>query len=241
MNKSVLLKACNLRKQFSGEAGKVEVLKGVDLSISPGESVSIRGESGSGKTTLLNVLSCLEEAEADVLEWEGEDVLKPSPSKIAKRRAALIGFVFQAFYLVPELNVIENVRLAARIAGSLRRLSRDPARQLLERVGLSARERHLPSQLSGGEQQRVAVARALMNASKLILADEPTGNLDEKTGSQMMDLLLELCREAQTSLLLVTHNPEFAARTDRELILKQGRLAPMGTVAEKSRCVPEIT
>ncbi len=220
----LLLNACGLCKTFSGFGGAVEVLRGVNFQIHAGESVSIRGESGSGKTTLLNVISNLENPDSGTLEWERKDILRESPGSVAKKRAALIGFVFQSFYLVPELNALENVLLAARILGKSGSGPRKRARLLLDRVGLSAREHHLATQLSGGERQRVAVARALMNAPKLILADEPTGNLDEKTGLVLMDLLLELCREGQTSLILVTHNSSFAARTNRQLILKYGCL-----------------
>ena len=220
----LLLEARGLSKTFVGFSEPVDVLTSVDFDIRAGETVSIRGESGSGKTTLLNMLSHLEVPNAGSLYWEGRNILKMTSTTTARLRALLIGFVFQSFYLVPELNALENVLLAARILGNMNAAIRRRASLLLDRVGLSARERHLPSQLSGGERQRVAVARALINAPKLILADEPTGNLDEATGQDIMDLLLNLCREEHASLILVTHNPSFARRTDRQLNLCRGRL-----------------
>lgn len=220
----LLIETHDLSKSFSGFGGGINVLKGIDFRVYTGESVSIRGESGSGKTTLLNVISNLEKPDSGTVKWEGHNILNNNPNRVARQRAALIGFVFQSFYLVPELNALENILLATRIFGKSGSDTRRRAHQLLDRVGLSDREHHLATQLSGGERQRVAIARALVNHPKLILADEPTGNLDEKTGLAVMDLLLELCTEGETSLVLVTHNLAFAARTNRQLILKYGCL-----------------
>ena len=220
----ILLEARGLGKHFPGSDGKISVLSGVDFKISRGESVSIRGESGSGKSTLLNVLSGLEVADEGELVWNNETVSKRSLSWLAARRINYIGFVFQAYYLAPELNALENVLLGARIAGRVDRAVVDRAEALLKKVGMGHRLKHSSTKLSGGERQRVAVARALINNPPLILADEPTGNLDEATGEAVMELLLDLVTEEHKSLVLVTHNPIFAARTQHQLNLHLGEL-----------------
>ena len=227
MNKETqtLLEARQLSKHFASPDGPIPVLDAVDFSISAGESVSIRGESGSGKSTLLNVLSGLERADSGDLEWLGRSVGRSSLSSMAAKRSELIGFVFQAYYLAPELNALENVLLGARIHGRIDCTVRERAEHLLKRVGMGHRLRHSSTKLSGGERQRVAVARALINDPPLILADEPTGNLDETTGKAVMDLLMELVAESNKSLVLVTHNPEFADPTERVLTLHFGKLA----------------
>ncbi len=220
----ILLAAKSLGKQFPGANQAISVLDGVDFAIGRGESVSIRGESGSGKSTLLNVLSGLERADQGQLFWQGKEVSRYSLSKLAAQRTGFMGFVFQAYYLAPELNAVENVLLGARIAGRIDKTIRERAEALLVRVGLAERIRHSSTKLSGGERQRVAVARALINDPPLVLADEPTGNLDESTGLAVMDLLMEITDESEKSLVLVTHNPEFAARTQRQLTLHLGKL-----------------
>lgn len=220
----LLIEAKGLAKEFPGAATRISVLDGVDFALRAGESISIRGESGSGKSTLLNVLSGLERADAGQLFWQGRDVSRYSLSKLAGARTRFMGFVFQAYYLAPELNALENVLLGARIAGRVDAAVRERAEALLVRVGLQERIRHASTKLSGGERQRVAVARALINDPPLVLADEPTGNLDEATGQSVMDLLLEIAGESAKSLILVTHNPGFAARTDRQLNLHMGQL-----------------
>ena len=219
-----ILAAQALVKAFPAQEGSVSVLNGIDLRLSCGESISIRGESGSGKSTLLNVLSGLEVADGGNLEWQGQGVSNQSLSSLARLRQQFIGFVFQSYYLAPELNTLENVLLGARIAGRLNERVRARARELLERVGMGYRLQYNATKLSGGERQRVAVARALINDPPLILADEPTGNLDEATGAVVMDLLLDMVKEDKKSLILVTHNPEFAARTQQQLILRRGVL-----------------
>ena len=224
-NLEYLLEAKALGKQFPGADSVISVLDGVDFALSPGESVSIRGESGSGKSTLLNVLSGLERADSGQLFWEGKDVTKYPLSKLAAARTRFMGFVFQAYYLAPELNALENVLLGARIAGRIDTSVRERAEALLIRVGLKERIRHSSTKLSGGERQRVAVARAMVNDPLLVLADEPTGNLDESTGRAVMDLLMEIAEESQKSLILVTHNLDFAARTQRQLTLHLGKMA----------------
>lgn len=218
-----LLSARNLSKTFPGGDGEITALGGVDFELGMGESVSIRGESGSGKSTFLNVLSGLETSDGGSLLWDGVDVAGYSLSKMASLRAGFIGFVFQAYYLAPELNALENVLLGARIHQRITKVIEDRALDLLKRVGMQHRIKHPSTKLSGGERQRVAVARALINDPPLILADEPTGNLDETTGEAVMELLLELTEERQKSLVLVTHNADFAARTLRELTLHLGQ------------------
>jgi predicted ABC-type transport system involved in lysophospholipase L1 biosynthesis ATPase subunit len=213
-----ILSACGLRKNFKSGDATLEVLRGVDIDIGAGESVSIRGESGSGKSTLLNLLAGLDAPDAGTVSWDG------SGNTGARRRAAFLGMVFQSFYLVPELDALGNVLLARRILGGVDASARSRARDLLAHVGLADRSHHLPAHLSGGERQRVALARALMNGPKLIVADEPTGNLDERTGNAVVELLLGLCSSANTALVLVTHNAAHAAKTRRSLVLTQGVL-----------------
>tara|TARA_B110000977_G_C11065663_1_gene487725 strand:- start:740 stop:1435 length:696 start_codon:yes stop_codon:yes gene_type:complete len=221
----IILEAKQLGKSFPGPDGAISVLNGVNFKLRRGESVSIRGESGSGKSTLLNVLSGLENNDVGELLWNGQQVSGRSLSWLAARRTNYIGFVFQSYYLAPELNALENVLLGARIAGRINSTVIDRAEALLKRVGMGHRLRHGSSKLSGGERQRVAVARALINDPPLVLADEPTGNLDEATGVAVMDLLLELAGEEAKSLVLVTHNPEFAKRTQHQLTLHLGQFS----------------
>lgn len=219
-----VLSAKNLKKSFTTPAGTIEVLTDVNLVVARGESVSVRGESGAGKTTLLQILGGLDTPDSGELLWNGERITKRGNAFLAKARTKLIGYVFQFFHLVPELTALENVLLAARIAGTPMRQAREQAKELLTRVGLAERMSHLPTKLSGGECQRVAIARALINRPPLILADEPTGNLDERTGEAIMQLIIDICREHNTALLLVTHNLDFAERTNRRLVLRHGVL-----------------
>jgi predicted ABC-type transport system involved in lysophospholipase L1 biosynthesis ATPase subunit len=213
-----VLSARALKKTFRSGDALLEVLRGVDLDIAPGESVSIRGESGSGKSTLLNLLAGLDAPDSGSVAWDG------SADTGARRRASFLGMVFQSFYLVPELDACANVLLARRILGRADAAARARARELLGHVGLAERAHHLPSQLSGGERQRVALARSLMNNPRLIVADEPTGNLDERTGNAVIELLLGLCTSANTAVILVTHNAAHAAKTRRSLVLTAGVL-----------------
>ncbi len=215
-----VLTAQALRKTYLSGDRRIEVLQGVDLAVAAGESVSIRGESGSGKSTLLNLLAGLDAPDAGSLAWSGA-------TAHAGRRAVFLGMVFQAFYLIPEIDALANVLMAARMVKSPGAVERARAKELLARVGLAERATHLPAQLSGGERQRVAVARALMNSPKLLLADEPTGNLDEHTGDAVIELLLSLCRETGTALVLVTHNAAYAQKTNRQLFLHDGKLGDL--------------
>jgi predicted ABC-type transport system involved in lysophospholipase L1 biosynthesis ATPase subunit len=218
-----VLRASGLRKNYRSGDATLEVLRGADLAIAAGESVSIRGESGSGKSTLLNLLAGLDRPDAGEIFWGAESAAKLTLSELTARRGRFLGMVFQAYYLIPEIDALANVLMGARMLGSPTAAQRDRAAALLQRVGLADRAHHVPAHLSGGERQRVAVARALMNRPPLLLADEPTGNLDERTGDEVIALLLQVCAEENTALALVTHNAAHAAKTQRQLFLHQGR------------------
>jgi len=213
-----ILSAHDVRKSFLSGDRQIEVLRGVDLAVSAGESVSICGESGSGKSTLLNLLAGLDKPDAGEIRWAG------SPDTGADRRATYLGMVFQSFYLIPELDARANVLMARRICGRPDAEARARADELLARVGLAERRHHLPGQLSGGERQRVAVARALMNRPQLILADEPTGNLDSHTAGEIISLLEGLNRKSGQTLIVVTHDPTVGGAARRMLTLRDGRI-----------------
>ena len=222
----IVLEAKGLAKSFIFEGRTFEVLQDIDLSISAGQSFSIRGDSGCGKTTLLNLLARLETGDCGEISLGNYKMSAASKcaSYEALIRASFLGVVYQAYYLIPELSVLENVLIGARLSGSFGKESTARARELLNKMGVGQKERQVPSKLSGGERQRVAIARALINTPKLILADEPTGNLDERTGAEVMDLLLKSCDDENAALILVTHNPNFAQSTNHSLFLKKGIL-----------------
>jgi len=219
-----VLQISGVRKNFLSGRREIEVLRGVDLQVDRGESISIRGESGSGKTTLLNLIAGLERTDSGHLEWSGTAIESLRNDALARRRSRYLGMVFQSYFLVPELNAIDNVVLAARVARQPLKAARERAAALLTRVGLAERLESAPTTLSGGERQRVAVARALINRPALVLADEPTGNLDERSSEEVLSLLLSVARDEGASLVLVTHNPAHAARTDRRTLLHGGVL-----------------
>ena len=215
-----------MSKKFSLGGKVLEVIRDVSFSIHPATSLSIRGESGCGKTTLLNLLARIEQADKGELLW-GDQWMRcdrPATRTEVSNRASFLGVVYQAYYLVPELDVLENVILSARISGNLNDAVTERAHLLLQQMGVAEKARQIPGKLSGGERQRVAIARALINQPKVLLADEPTGNLDERTGEEVMNLLLRTCSEEGASLVLVTHNPSFARSTDRQLFLSEGRM-----------------
>ncbi len=223
INEDTVLLADAIRKEFkSPDGSKIEVLRGASLEIKVGESVSLRGESGAGKTTFMNIISGLETPTSGSVFWSGKRVDNLSNSAQAKLRAGFMGFVFQHYCLMPELTALENVELASRILGKYSSNSAKRARELLEAVGLKDRLNYLPNKLSGGERQRVAIARAVVNSPSVLLADEPTGNLDEDTARSVMDILLSLCKTSSTALLLITHNPDFAKTTNNEVLLTKG-------------------
>lgn len=219
-----ILELRNVEKSFLSGLECVEVLRGVSLAIHEGESISIRGESGSGKTTLINIAAGLESVSSGELFWNGEKVTAMTLDFLTARRRSFLGLVFQSYYLIPELNALENVLMPLRLDGTLSNADRERAHDLLKRVGLSHRITAMPATLSGGERQRVAVARALVNRPKVVLADEPTGNLDEKSADNIVYMLLETCRSENAALVLVTHSPHFAQLTTRQLHLQEGRL-----------------
>ena len=215
------LDARGLRQTYDLGAEHLEVLRGVDLSVEKGEVVFLRGASGAGKSTLLYILAALERPRSGSVTFEGEDLLAMGRERLARLRNRRMGFIFQSYHLLPELTALENVLLPSMLGGARRE---DRARSLLDRVGLSGRLDHLPSQLSGGEQQRVAIARSLANDPGILFADEPTGNLDAATGAGIIDLLLGLAREDGRTLVAVTHDAELAALGDRQLFLRDGHL-----------------
>ena len=200
---------------------RIEVLRGISLEVEQGEIIFICGASGAGKTTLLYTLAGLERPESGTVEFEGRNLYTGRSSPQARFRNKKMGFVFQGYFLLPELTALENVSLPGMIGGAS---SQQAAEESLAAVGLGDRMQHLPAELSGGEQQRVAIARSLVNDPQLIFADEPTGNLDSATGGTIVDLLLTLARERKKSLLIVTHDTSLATRGDRELHIKDGRL-----------------
>ncbi len=202
-------------------ARRIEVLRGISMDIAHNEAVFLSGASGAGKTTLLYTLAGLERPESGSVEFEGRRLYCDSSSAEARLRNEKMGFVFQGYFLLPELTALENVLLPGLIG---RRATRDKAAESLAAVGLAERVHHLPAELSGGEQQRVAIARALTNDPDIIFADEPTGNLDSKTGDAIMDLLLGLARDRKKTLLVVTHDARLAMRGDRQLHIKDGVL-----------------
>jgi putative ABC transport system ATP-binding protein/lipoprotein-releasing system ATP-binding protein len=202
-------------------ARRIEVLRGISLQIERNEVVFLSGASGAGKTTLLYTLAGLERPESGSVEFEGRQLYHLGPSAEARLRNKKMGFVFQGYFLLPELTALENVLLPGMIG---RRATQAEAEESLVAVGLADRMNHLPAELSGGEQQRVAIARALTNNPDIVFADEPTGNLDSKTGDAIMDLLLNLARDRNKTLLVVTHDTRLAARGDRQLHIKDGVL-----------------
>lgn len=201
---------------------QLTILDSVSLNVAPGDTLAIVGASGSGKTTLLGLLAGLDRPDQGSVAWHGEVVSTLSEDHLAKRRQGAIGFVFQSFQLLPALTALENVMLPLELAGA--RDADTRAREWLRRVGLGERVEHLPRQLSGGEQQRVAIARAFVADPKIVFADEPTGNLDTDTGAEIVQLMFALNREQGTTLVLVTHDPELAARCNRVLRLARGKV-----------------
>lgn len=215
------LVARDLRRSFQIGRRRIEVLRGVSLEVQHGEAIFLCGASGAGKTTLLYTLAGLERPESGEVEFEGRKLYRSGESGLARLRNQKMGFVFQGYFLLPELTALENVMLPGMIG---RRAQREGCRASLTAVGLGDRMNHLPPELSGGEQQRVAIARALTNDPDIIFADEPTGNLDSKTGSAIMDLLLGLAQERRKTLVVVTHDNNLAQRGDRTLRIVDGLL-----------------
>jgi putative ABC transport system ATP-binding protein/lipoprotein-releasing system ATP-binding protein len=213
--------ARDLRRSFRLGSRKIEVLRGISTEIEAGEAVFLVGASGAGKTTLLYTLAGLERPESGTVTFEGYQLYTGGEGAQAKIRNERIGFVFQGYFLLTELTALENVLLPTMIGGKVKR---EMAEQALEHVGLADRMHHLPTELSGGEQQRVAIARAIINDPSVIFADEPTGNLDSKTGESIIELLLALVREKGKTLVVVTHDANLAGRGDRRMEIRDGLL-----------------
>lgn len=219
-----LLRATGLRKTYHIGSRLVEVLRGVDLTVDAGEFVALRGASGAGKSTLLHLLGGLDRPNHGEIHFRNQSLAALTNGELAKLRVAHVGHIFQAYHLLPELDALENVALPARVARLDPAEAEQRARELLKRVGLDHRLEHRPSELSGGEQQRVAIARALVNQPALILADEPTGNLDSQTGEEILNLLCELRAERNATLVIATHDSRVATRAPRVVELLDGAL-----------------
>jgi lipoprotein-releasing system ATP-binding protein len=222
MKETSILRSVDLKKAFPTVTGPLEILKGINLVLSPGEMVAVVGQSGSGKSTLLHILGALDRPSSGTVYFGDNNVFAFSNEELAKFRRHAIGFVFQFHNLLPEFTALENVLMPKVIAGEL--AQENFGKELLDRVGLSDRLEHRPGQLSGGEQQRVAIARALINRPRLILADEPTGSLDNRTGECVFELFQEIQREKKLTSILATHNVKIAARCDRILRIENGIL-----------------
>lgn len=217
-----VLEASAISKEYRVDGRKIRVLDDVSFAIRPGEFVAIMGSSGSGKTTLLSLLSGLDSPSTGRVFIEERDITDLSEDELAPIRNQTIGFVFQSFHLIPSLSAVENVMFPAELQGASN--AKERAMTLLERVGMAHRTGNFPHQLSGGEKQRVAICRALINEPRILFADEPTGNLDSKNGTAILDLLLALHRERSTTLVMVTHSPELAARAERIITLHDGQV-----------------
>lgn len=215
---TAIIKGTGIVKRY----GSLEVLQGIDITINKGEVVSIVGASGAGKTTLLTILGTLDLPDQGQLEINNQNVMQLDSGKLSAFRNEHIGFVFQFHHLLPEFTALENVCMPALIKGTSKKEAEQRAQQLLERLGLSGRVNHKPSELSGGEQQRVAVARALMNEPAVVFADEPSGNLDSSTAKELHELFFALRDEMQQTFVIVTHNEQLADMADRKLVMKDG-------------------
>ncbi|CCQ74268.1 ABC transporter ATP-binding protein [Magnetospira sp. QH-2] len=219
-----ILQLQQVQRTFEQGERTLKVLRGADLEIREGEIVALVGPSGAGKSTLLHIAGLLEKADGGQVRIDGTDCAGLNDLERTRLRRSDLGFVYQYHYLLPEFSALENVVIPQRIAGLNRPEAEERAHQLLSMMGLEDRSTHRPARLSGGEQQRVAIARALANAPRLLLADEPTGNLDPHTAGHVFDLLLKLCKGAGLAALIATHNPDLAARMDRVVSLEEGLL-----------------
>jgi putative ABC transport system ATP-binding protein len=231
---AIMIQLDDVHVTLGSTAGPVKILRGVDLDVVAGSSVSVVGPSGSGKSTLLAVVGGIERPTSGVVRIDNTALGDMSEDDLAAFRGQRIGILFQQFHLIPTMTALENVAVPLELAGA--RDAFDQALERLEEVGLSHRTDHYPGQLSGGEQQRVAMARALSNHPKLLLADEPTGNLDQDTGQEIIELMFRVQRERAMTLLLITHEPRLAARCDEQLRMADGRL--LGPVAAARRLAP---
>jgi len=219
-----LLKVSNLHKYFSAAAGKLHILQGIDFEVNEGEFLAVVGESGSGKSTMLQILGTLEQPDMGEVRLDGELIHGLGSNRQARLRNEKIGFVYQAHHLIPELTALENVTLPLLVQGMNAAAAERRGYELLSRLNMSARAQHVPGKLSGGEAQRVAVARSLSARPRLLLADEPTGNLDERTAQEVFELLRLLCKEERAAVVMVTHSKMLAKACDRVLRLHDGQV-----------------
>lgn len=230
MNRSEFIRASSLHKRYrDGEGNILHILRGLDLTVAEGESVSIMGASGAGKSTLLHLLGALDRADSGSIHLAGVSLETLNEEDQASFRNRTVGFVFQFHHLLMDFNALENVMMPMWIKAGRTLALHDEARRLLSQVGLEKRALHKPAELSGGEQQRLAIARAIANDPRILLADEPTGNLDEDNATRVADLLLQLNRDRGLTLVLVTHNSRFAARMSRQYMMEHGVLHPISS------------
>jgi len=220
--RDTLVAARAISKTYSIGRRSLTVLRELSFQVARGEFIALRGASGAGKSTLLHLLGGLDSPDGGDIVFDGQNLATLSSAELAHVRNFKIGFVFQSYHLLPELDALENVSLPARIARSPARIAEERGRELLARVGLQERMEHRPAELSGGEQQRVAIARALVNEPAILMADEPTGNLDSKAGQEIMDLLLSFNRDRNTTLLIITHDPRIAAQAQHTIKIRDG-------------------
>ncbi|KLU16830.1 MULTISPECIES: putative ABC transporter ATP-binding protein YbbA [Xenorhabdus] len=219
-----ILEVHHLTKHVGQGEQVINILQGIELVVEPAQTIALIGESGSGKSTLLGIIAGLDDGSGGEVHLLGQNISRMNEEQRAQLRAENVGFVFQSFMLIPTLNALENVQLPALLRGESETQSREQAIELLEQLGLGKRLKHMPAQLSGGEQQRVALARAFCTRPKILFADEPTGNLDRQTGERIVDLLFSLNHDYATTLILVTHDNQLAARCQRRLRLVDGKL-----------------
>ncbi|MDC9613540.1 putative ABC transporter ATP-binding protein YbbA [Xenorhabdus khoisanae] len=219
-----ILEVHHLTKHVGQGEEVINILQGIELVVEPAQTIALIGESGSGKSTLLGIIAGLDDGSGGEVHLLGQNISRMNEEERAQLRAENVGFVFQSFMLIPTLNALENVQLPALLRGESENQSRQQAIELLEQLGLGKRLKHMPAQLSGGEQQRVALARAFCTRPKILFADEPTGNLDRQTGDRIADLLFSLNHDYATTLILVTHDSQLAARCQRRLRLVDGKL-----------------
>lgn len=225
MNEKILIKTISLTKDYQiSKTEKLNVLKGINTEFYEGEIVSIVGPSGAGKSTLLHIIGTLDKPTEGKIYFDEQEIFKLNSNELAKFRNSKIGFIFQFHHLLPEFTALENVCLPAMINGKSLKSAEITAKELLNEVGLSSRFEHKPSELSGGEAQRVAIARALINSPKVVLADEPTGNLDTKNSDEVMNLIFKLRKKFKQTFIIVTHNEKFASMTDRTLKMLDGMI-----------------
>jgi lipoprotein-releasing system ATP-binding protein len=225
-----VLSCQKLYKSFNQGGVELNILNGIDFQVAPGETVSITGSSGSGKSTLLHLLAGLDKATGGEIIINGNDFSKLNDNQICAIRNQNLGFIYQFHHLLPEFTALENVLMPIMISGYISEAKRNHALELLNRLGLSKRTKHFPGQLSGGERQRVAIARAVVNSPSIVFADEPTGNLDNQTSNHVLDIFFQLQEELKTSLVIVTHDNEIAAKAAKRYSLHDGKLINLASI-----------